>query len=70
MKRGIARILLAITFAFISLSANAQQPTVGLICNLNGDSEAAFKRLHDAGFNIMESRDCREIQGSFGKIRC
>ena len=48
-------ILLAITFAFISLSANAQQPTVGLISNLNGDSEAAFKRLHDAGFKACQT---------------
>ena len=55
MKRGITRILLAITFAFISLSANAQQPTVGLICNLNGDSEAAFKRLYDAGFKACQT---------------
>ena len=55
MKRIITRILLAISLTSVSLSATAQKPIVGLISGLSGDSEAAFKRLHDSGFKAFQT---------------
>ncbi|MBP3565648.1 MAG: sugar phosphate isomerase/epimerase [Alistipes sp.] len=55
MKNRIMRCLLAVVFAAATLTASAQKPIVGLISGLAGDSEAAFKKLHDAGFKACQT---------------
>lgn len=55
MKTIFSRLLFCIAFTCLSFTASAQQPIVGLISGLGGDSEAAFKRLHDTGFKACQT---------------
>ena len=55
MKVVIRYLFLAISLVFTTLAASAQTPIVGLISALDGDSEAAFKRLHDNGFKACQT---------------
>ena len=55
MKKTILRCLAVAVLVIASVTASAQKPIVGLISGLGGDSEAAFKKLHDAGFKACQT---------------
>lgn len=49
------RLFFTLLLACAAMTVSAQKPVVGLISGLGGDSEAAFKKLHDAGFKACQT---------------
>ena len=54
MKKVFSKVLCALLL-LASLTAQAQNVTVGLLANMGNDPEAAFKKLHDAGFKACQT---------------
>ena len=54
MKKVFSKVLCALLL-LASLTAQAQNVTVGLLANMGNDPEVAFKKLHDAGFKACQT---------------